>query len=195
MEDLKKAYDEILKVLYKHREVCLFDVDELERKAKIHLYGVELKERYGLDIKPKEVKSLDYNKFGEYKSICWFGEKYNRTISWSVDGRQPEDEMLFTFSFPTGAYIFGCSGFLDKDYPVAFFKKFWLELKTYNPDYVDEANKALYWKIENASKMFNDFDSILKKYYKLNEEDIKQRKIQKMKDDLAKLEGQVNSKQ
>ena len=76
----------------------------------------------------------------------------------------------------------------DKDYPTAFFQKFWLELKTYKPDYIDEANHCLYWKLENAKEMFNSFDDVLKKYYDLNREDVKQRRIEKMKADLAKLE-------
>src|SRR3990167_358806 len=188
VETTKKMYAEIMKTLNKYKSTCVFDIEELERKAKVHIYGIELKEKYGLNIEPKQVGSLDHNKFGEWKTICWFGEKYRRTISWSVDGRQPEDELLFTFHFPTGAYIFGYGGMFDKDYPTEFFQKFWLELKTYKPDYIDEANHCLYWKLENAKEMFNSFDDVLKKYYELNREDVKQRRIEKMKADLAKLE-------
>lgn len=188
LETTKKMYSEIMKPLHKYKGLCVFDIEELERKSKVHIYGIELKEKYGLNIEPKQVSSLDHNKFGKWKTICWFGEKYRRTISWSVDGKQPEDELLFTFSFPTGAYIFGDGGMFDKDYPTAFFQKFWLELKTYKPDYIDEANHCLYWKLENAKEMFNSFDDVLKKYYELNREDVKQRRIEKMKADLAKLE-------
>jgi len=188
MEKVKKAYDEILKVLHKNRELCIFDVSDLERKAKIHLFGLKLKEIYGLDIDPKRVDSLDYQSFGE-KKIGLFGEKYMRTISWSVDGRQPEDEYLFTVSFPTGAYIFGDGGTFNKDYPAEFFQKFWLELKSYKPDYIDEANHCLYWKLENAKEAFNNYESVLKKYHDLNREDIKQRRIEKMKKELEQLEN------
>jgi hypothetical protein len=141
-----------------------------------------------LAINPKQVQSLEYLKTGEFTSIAWWGEKYRRTISWPVDGRQPEDELLFSISFSTGAYIFGDGGTFCKDYPTDFFKKFWLELKEYKPDYVDEANHGLYWKVENAKDIFNSFDDVLNKYYQLNEEDIKQRRIKKMKGCLAKLE-------
>jgi len=182
MEKVKKAYDEILKVLHKNREICVFDVSDLERKAKIHLFGLELKEVYGLNIDPKQVNSIHYQSFGE-KKIGLFGEKYRRTISWSVDGRQPEDEYLFTVSFPTGAYIFG------EDYETDFFKKFWLELKEFKPDYIDEANHCLYWKLENAKDAFNNYDATLKKYYELNKEDVKRRRIEKMKKELEQLEN------
>lgn len=186
MKATKKAYDEILKVLHKHRELCLYDIEEFERKAKVHLFGLELKEKYGLNIDPKSVNSLDFQSFGE-KKIGLFGEKYRRTISWSVDGRQPEDEYLFFVDFPTGAYIFE-SRTLNDDYPADLFRKFWLELKSYNPDYIDERNKGLYWKLENARDAFNNYEDVLKKYHELNKEDIKQRRIAKMKADLEQLE-------
>lgn len=183
MEKVKKAYDEILKVLHKHREVCVFDVSDLERKAKIHLFGLELKEVYGLNIDPKQVNSIDWIRFGDYRAIGLWGEKHRRTISWSVDGRQPEDEMLLKIYFPTGAYIFG------EDYAVNFFQKFWLELKSFKPDYIDEANHSLYWRLDNAKDVFNLFDETLKKYYELNREDAKQRRIEKMKKELEQLEN------
>lgn len=187
MEATKKAYDEILKVLHKHRDLCLYDIPELERTAKIHLFGLELKEKYGLNIDPKSVDSLDYQRFGE-KIIGLFGRKHKRTISWSFDGRQPEDEYLFKVGFPTGAYIFGEGEFFNKDYPTDFFQKFWIELKSYKPDYSDEVNHCLYWKLENAKDAFNNYEAVLKKYHDLNKEDIKQRRIAKMKADLEQLE-------
>lgn len=181
METIKKAYSEILDLLNKHKDICIFDVDSLKMKADFHLLGVELKEKYGFDIDPKRVQSLEWIKFGEYTSVGLYGEKNRRTISWSIDDRQPEDEYLFEISFSTGAYIFG------GDYPTEFFRKFWLELKSFNPDYTDEVNSSLYWKLGNAKSIFNSFNSILKKYSDLNAEDFKQRKIKKMESDLEQL--------
>lgn len=182
-ETAKKAYTEILKVVNKYKDECVFDIDKLERESKLHLLGLELKEKHGLDLNPKEIRSFDWIEFGEYKKISWYGEKYNRKISWSVDGRQPEDEMLLVLKFPTGAYIFG------QDYPTVFFQQFWLELKSYNPDYTDESNHCLYWKIGNSKEVFNSFNGVLSKYYELNKEDIKQRRIEDMKKQIADLES------
>jgi len=64
-----------------------------------------------------------------------------------------------------------------------------LELKTYNPKYIDSTNKSLYFSLDNASEIYNAYDSIIKRYREENQEDFKQRKIQKMKEDLAKLEA------
>lgn len=180
----KKAYSEILKTLKKYKDVCVFDIDDLERKSKFHLFGIELKEKYGLNIEPRHIQSLDWIKFGDYRTIGWFGEKYQRTISWSDDGEQPEDELLLRISFPTGAYIFG------EDYPTDIFQKFFLELKSFNPKYTDTTNKSMYFSMDNSKDIFNSFDSILRKYYEINREDFKQRKIEKMKKELAELENQ-----
>lgn len=188
MFETKKAYDQILKLMRKHEELCVYDISEFERVAETHLFGLKLKEEYGLDIEAKQIKGLNYVIFGD-KEIALYGEKYNRTISFPVDGRQPEDEYLLRIGFSTGAYMFGYGDIFNKDYPVEFFQKFWLELKSYNPDYTDEANKTLYWKLENAKDIFNNYDNILRKWHKLNEEDIKQRKIAKMKADIERLEN------
>lgn len=182
LQTTKKAYNEIFKVLKKHKDICVFDIGSLEIKSKFHLLRLELKETYGLDIDPKSINNFDWIDCGEHRKIGWFGDKYNRNISWSDDGRQPIDEQLVCFKFPTGAYIFG------SDYPTDFFQKFFLELKGFNPDYSDSNNHSLYFSIGRAKEVFNSFDSILKKYYEINREDVKQRTIAKMKADLAKLE-------
>lgn len=186
MEKVKKAYDEVLKSLNKHKDVIVFDVKDLERKAKIHLFGLELKEVYGFNIDPKQVDSIDSIRFGEYRTVGAWGEKHRRTIAWSVDGRQPKDEMLLQICFSTGAYIF-C-----EDYPITLFQKFWLELKSFSPDYIDEVNHGLYWKLENAKDVFNSFGEIIKKYVDLNKEDAKKRQIDRLKKELDKLESNAN---
>ena len=184
MNKTEKAYKEILKAINKHKSEIVFDVDSLEIKAKHHLFGVELVEKYGFNLDPKKIRSTDWQELRENVFIgFWDGER--RRISWSDDGSQPNNETLLCLKYPTGAYIFG------GDYPTQFFHKFFLELKTYKPKYVDSNNHRLYFSLDNASKIFNDYDSLIKRYYEENKEDIKQRKIKKMKDELTKLESQA----
>ena len=183
MNTTEKAYKEILKALNKYKSEIVFDVDSLEIQAKNHLFGVELVEKYGFNIDPKKIYSTDWQKMKENIFIGFFdGER--RDISWSDDGRQPNNETLLYISYPNGPYVFG------DDYPKEFFQKFFMELKTYNPKYIDSANRGLYFSLENAGKIYNDYDSIMKRYHEENKEDLKQRKIKKMKDELAKLEAQ-----
>lgn len=184
MNEIQLAYEEILNIIRKHKDNVIIDFEEIERKSKCHLFGVELKEKYGLNIEPKQVNSLEWLDLGEYTKIGMFGEKHGRTISWSDDGKQPQNELLFYISFPTGAYIFG------QDYPLEFFQNFFLELKSYNPKYCDTTNKSLFFSLENAAPIFNNFKEIYKKWCDLNREDLKQRQILKLKNDLQKLQNQ-----
>ena len=182
MEKTKKGYEEILKVLNKYKDEIVFDVDDLKRKAKHHLFGIELVEKYGFKIDPKQIHCTNWQKLmGNMYIGFWDGKR--KTIPWSDDGRQPKNEILLSLEYPTGAYIFG------DDYPGEFFQKFFLELKTYNPKYIDTKNYCLYFALDNAGKIYNAYEGILKRYRKENEQDIKQRKIKKMKEDLAKLEN------
>lgn len=182
-KEVEKAYNEIFEVINKYRDIISVEFMALEPKAIYHLFGLELKETFGFDIDPKEIRSLDWNRFGDYRSIGKWGEKYKRTIAWEDNGKQPEDELLLKLSFSTGAYIFG------DDYPAELFKEFFQELKSYNPKYCDTVNNNLYFSMDNAGKIFNDFPAILKKYYDKNREDAKIRKIKKMEEDLAKLKS------
>lgn len=190
MENIaRKGYAEILKTLRKYKDVCVVDILAFERKAKHHLFGIKLKEEFGLNINPKEICSLDYIRFGNYMVVAWWGEKYNRTISWSDDGSQPDDELLLQISFPTGAYIFG------DDYPADLFQKFFTELKSYNPKYIDSVNHALYFSIDNAKNVFNNLDSILEKYREMYKKDVRKRKIREMEEELEKLKKLEEYKQ
>ena len=182
----EQAYKEILDVIKKHREICVYDVNEMEFLAKKHLFGIELKEKYGFNIEPRNIQSLDWNRFSDYMSLGLWGKTYNRKISWPDDGKQPEDELLLELNFSTGAYIFG--DFSDHDYPTEFFKEFFQELKAYNPKYVDTTNKNLYFSMVNAGKIFNEFPALLTKYYDLNKTDAKERKIKKLQAELDKLQ-------
>lgn len=175
------AYNEIFEVIEKHKDLCIFDINGLRIESELHLFALRIIEDFGLEIRPNTIRSLSYNRINEYISIGMWGEKYKRTISWSDDNRQPDDELLLEISFPTGAYIFG------QDYPKELFSKFFNELKSYNPKYTDTTNKNLYFSMDNAKDVFNDFDSIYKKYREMNKEESIKRKIENLESELEKL--------
>lgn len=185
LEEHKKAYMEILDAVSRNERLCIFSLDEMKFKYKCHLLGLHLKYLHGFNIDPKRIYSFEYHKFNDYVSVGMYGEKYRRTISWEDSGDQPDGELLLSIGFSTGAYIFG--NYFDDDYPREFFDEFFAELKSYDPKYSDTANKILYYAMDNAGKIFNEFPEILKKYYEKNKEDIKQRKIKRIEADLAKL--------
>lgn len=182
MTKTEKIYSDILKLIEKHKDEVVFDVGQLKRDSERHLFGLRLKDEYGLDVNPKAIHSTDWVKLNDYITVSQYGEKYNRTISWPVDGRQPEDgEYLMNISFPTGAYIFG------QHYPVNIFQGFWDELKSYSPKYRDDVNHCIYFSLDTASKVFNEFGNIFKKHRELSAEDYKERRKKELEDELEKL--------
>src|SRR5680860_345359 len=179
--ETEKAYSKILRLVKKYKDICIFDISDMESKAINHLFGLELVEKYGFNLDPKRIHNTNWQELKpNVFTGFWDGER--RKVSWSDDGSQPKNETLLCFMYPTGAYIFG------RDYPTEFFQKFFLELKSYGPKYIDSTNKQLYFSLDYAGAIFNAYDSIVKRYYDENKEDIKQRTIKKMKADLAKLE-------
>jgi len=181
LDKTQKAYEDILNLLEKHKGLHSYDVENLKQKSQNHLFGLKLKETYGLEINEKAISSTTWNTFGDYRSIGMWGEKYRRTISWSVDGRQPDDEMLLKIGFSTGAYMFG------QDYPKEIFTQFWQDLRSYSPKYTDEVNNCLYFDLENAAEVFNNFDKILAKHREINNEDAKVRRRKQLEAELEKL--------
>lgn len=181
LQKTKKAYEDILSLVSEYKDTVTYDYSDLLKKSECHIFGVELKETYGLDLDPTSIYSTSYNKFGDYRSIGRYGEKHRRTISWSDDGKQPEDEVLLELSFCTGAYIFG------DDYPQELFNEFFQELKSYGPKYSDTVNKNLYFSLETSKNIFNDFKGILDKYYEKNKLDSRLRKVEKLKEEIEKL--------
>lgn len=181
LEKVKKAYEEVIEVLEKNQELCLYDISDLKRRAEKHIFGLELKHKYGLNIEPQEINYVDFYNDGRYRFIGMFGEKHKRTISASDDRKQPKDELLLQISFPTGAYIFG------EDYPEDLFDRLFSELKEYKPKYCDTINSKLYYPIESAKEVFNNFNDILSKYKNIYKQESKQREIEEMEKKLNKL--------
>ena len=47
--ETREAYKEIFRVLGKYEGVCVFDIQGMKRMADVHLYYLELKNKYGLN--------------------------------------------------------------------------------------------------------------------------------------------------
>lgn len=150
------------------------------------LYSIKLQEDYGiLNITRNMAQCIGSNVFvriNDNMYIASMGEKYHRTISWSADGRQPEDEIMLVLSFPTGAYIFGDS------YPTELFARMWEEIKSYGYKYVDDINHNVYFSLDVAAPIANGFRDILNKYYKIFKEEANIRRAEELRRELAKLE-------
>lgn len=160
------------------------------KTAELHLFALSLKEKYGLNINPKLVDSLDYFSCGPYCFISKMNRNHGNYIAIPLDEKQPEEgEILVALSFPTGGYMFNkhISDRMHAEYPTEFFNKFINEIRSYNPDYSDIVNHSFYWKLENAKDIFNEFPSILEKYESEYDLDCKERKIKRLEKQLKEL--------
>jgi hypothetical protein len=177
-----EAYRRILKTIKECAEkVELSDIGiyNLEKLIKQE----ELQETFGITITNSHGNT--WFTCGLYSSIGLFGSQHSRTISWSDDRRQPENEWLYQISFPTGVYIFG------EGYCTSTFDTFFDELKSYNPKYLDTANHNLYFADDIAAKVHEELPNLLKKYRGMVKQEIEEKRIQILKDELRRLEGEI----
>lgn len=171
----------IQKLLLKHKELLdryniSFDTDivyALKRAELSAEFGIDLSNQYG------------YDWFTLRQDVhLGFMDGVQRTISWSDDGNQPNNEWLLKVSFPSGAYS------LDKGYPVSLFQEMFLELKSFEPKYCDTANKSLYFDSTKAKAVFDAYDDIFAKYKGRVDEWKREDRLKKLKAELKALEGE-----
>jgi len=197
----KSAYTNVLKVCDKYAEDFkiygneFYDIRDMSMYAHNHLMLIDWYEKYGIRLgHSNKAYQSNFIRIGDYIYSSYFQDakrdKENgsgRYISWSDDDRQPKDEWLLNISFSTGAYIFGD----DYDYQRQLFQDFFDELKTYKPDYSDTHNNSLYWRLDNAKTIYDEFNDILKKYRERNQSELKQREVDKLRKKLEKLEVEL----
>ena len=183
LEKAKAHYKKIISSIKKNKDICFFDTDMLERQAKGHLFCLELKEVYGLNL---QEESLNYSDWIKIRCnldchIVTFTDTNGKKISIPDFGEQPKNETLLKISFSTGAYIFG------QDYPTGTFNKFFNELNSYNPKYSDSRNRDLYFELSKSKDVFNNLMEIYKKYLPLAEKEVLEVKRAKLQSELDKL--------
>jgi hypothetical protein len=158
--------------------------DDVFKRARENLEMLKVSERFGIPLTP--CSSTQYYVEGGYDPwTCVRFHSGEGGLSWSDDGRQPNNEWLYIISFPTGRYIFG-DGFYNTGFP-DLFKLFFKELKTYNPKYVDTANNALYFTEETSESVYNNFWNILNKYRGMVADESKRLRKKELEEELAKL--------
>ena len=175
-----EAYKLILKTINDCDAQVKLDTDISTYNLPSLIKKCELEEEFGIKI--KYIKSETWFDCGYYSTIGLWGSVHGRTISWSDDDRQPEDEWLYQISFPTGAYIFG------NDYCTNTFGLFFAELKSFSPKYSDTNNHNLYFTSDTAAKVHNEFEGLLKKYSGFVQKEINDKRIEKIKKELESLE-------
>lgn len=182
----KEGYKKVLQIIKKYE---LDELHKVECLAEKGILAADIKEKYHVDV---AIDSMNTNN-GIWCSvhvllgnmyIGHFGSKYNRDVT--NNKQDCDNELLVHLRFPTGAYVFG------EDYPVDFFNRFWEELLSYNPKYVDSANHGLYFSIGNAAAFIDNYGAICMKYSKQNNVNMKMRRIAALRKEADQLAVSLN---
>ena len=190
MKNKIAAYKEILEVAKSHSDVIEGDDINLSvRSLENFLTKLEVSDSFGIPLRDAKNSYEGWlNVKGDWNAwmiLGHFGEEQRRTISWSDDGSQPEDEWLFRIGFSIGAYIFG--DVMEDSYPKEAFQAFFEELKSYSPKYTDSVNRCLYFTEENAKVVYEAFWDIYNKYEAQVGEELKAKRKKELEEELAKL--------
>ena len=182
---MKEAYKALQEVYIKYPELRNDRMIDRSGKINTRLFLIELNEKYNLDIHPKRIDRADYFKVSEHAAIGQYGKLKRRTISWSDDDKQPEEgEYLLSISFPTGPYIFSHNhGEKLRDHFNAMFN----DIKTLSPKYSDTRNKCLYFTLDIARSVHDEYLNILKKYNSTVLDVLRQIEIDELESKLKKM--------
>lgn len=188
IRDKIKAYEEVLEVISANKDLFKEDRVEIsESSLSNFIENLQVSELFNIPLAAGG-HSYKYLTVGggyfkqEHIKLTYYGEDLKRSISWSDNGKQPQEEWLMTISFPTGAYIFGDS------YPTETFKAFWEELKAFKPKYSDTVNHCLYFTEETAKDVYSAYNNLYEKYRELVQDEVKEQRKKKLQEELASLD-------
>lgn len=181
--DKIKAHKELLRVVKKHEEVFKGSSVASDLSIKWEIERLEKEEEFGMLLSRSGdgLFSVD-GAYDNWSRVLYFSEDNGRSIGWSDDGRQPENEWLYVITFPTGAYIFGQS------YPTETFQSFFTELKQFEPKYCDTANKSLYFTPDKAKAVHESFWEIFNRHKTVVGSELKKKRKAELLEELERLE-------
>lgn len=177
-----KAHEELLKVVKKYE-------DEFERSGVTSVYSIKreierLEKEEEFDIPLARAGDGHFSVVGAYDNwsrVLYFSKDNERSIGWSDDGRQPENEWLYVITLTTGAYIFG------ESCPTETFQSFFTELKQFEPKYCDTANHSLYFSPDKAKAVYGAFWEIYNKHKAMVDGELKKKRKVELLEELKKL--------
>ena len=181
-----KAHKEMLKVVKKHEDEFKGSGVASVRSIKWEIERLEKEEEFGIQLTLAGVGHFSVKgTYDNWSRVLYFSDDNGRSISWSDDGRQPENEWLYVITFPTGAYIFG------QTYPEETFQSFFNELKQFEPKYCDTANKSLYFTPDKAKAVHEAFWEIFNRHKAMVEGEMKKKRKAELLKELKKLEEEM----
>lgn len=185
MQEQLNVYKALYETAKQHRELI---EDNHFRSIEEKVQELELSVEFNIELhKSGTTWYTKYMSSGHDVNVGLYSEEQRRQISWSDDGRQPENEWLCVISFPTGAYIFG--DYFKGRYLSETFNAFFEELKSFGTKYCDTNNHTLYYTSDVGYKVVEAFSEIFKKYKALVVEEQQRQRVKELELELAKSKG------
>ena len=156
-------------------------IKSFKRACELEIFRNEIIEKYNINIPIDRINNTKFIRIDSWCGDISLGIYNENNVSNMEE--KPKNEMLLSIMFPTGAYIFG------EDYDTEIFDEFYKELKTYNPKFCDDLNHYLYFDLESAGKIYNEYRNIYKKYKEKYNARINERRIAKLKAEIEYLEN------
>ena len=182
------AYKELLKVVKKHEEAFEKEPPRLTvENVQGGIDALEVGETFNLPLNGFQLGTFlrVKNVYDNWTNLSFYGDKGGRTIGCPDGGVQPENEWLFVIHFTCGAYSLG--DVYDSQYLRKTFNTMFEELKSYGAAFVDTANNSLYFRADNARAVYDAFWPTFKKYKRLVDVELKERRKQELLKELKEL--------
>ena len=150
----------------------------------------EYLDKYDVELKLNNINHSEYiNVDDRYSDISIYRIKGDDRSYICNSDKQPNNELLISYSHSTGSYMFGGGGWgSDSYYDPELFQMYFEELKKYKYSYIDELNHHIYFTVDEGMKLYKNYKDICKKYQDLFNERRKKAEADKLREQLKKLE-------
>jgi len=172
-QNLEEVYKELLDI-YENNKKLLAKDEPIFHGIKIKQHWLEINRRFGLNVNVwyGDLR-MDYATYSNYATIIEVGNSCNIS-EFEDEWKKPiKGELLMQLRFSTGVYLFSSENY-NLDY---IFYQFFNELKELGAKYVCTASRRLYFSIEDAARVHEEFIKLYEKYKKMAEDEQKKQKL------------------
>lgn len=190
----KKLHEKFFALLEKHKDFHNFPISYLKKQSDNFLFEMTLKHLYGFKINSNVITNFKWQDMGKYMTICFIDKTtYTEHFLTKLDDFEFGKHWLRIYL--KNPYTFIPDDFEDNAFygvPVNTYNKFINELLEYQPKYFDPNNNAMYFEIEKAGKVFNDYFALYEKYELEAQQELMLKKKEYLLEEVQKLQKEID---
>ena len=192
-EKIEKIWDIVKNCEFKSDDGASYRLFNIKKELEKYIIKYSYYDKYGVEIKEDYINNennikLD-EKYASIRILRIIGTKESGSYILNSD-KQPNDELLMSYSHPTGAYMF--ESFSGNYYDKELFLMYFNELKKYNYKYIDEMNHDIYFDLDEGFKLYKEYPKICKKYQIMFDRRKKKNEADKLREKLSELEKEIS---